>query len=481
MQSLKRWSLKTSLLSAIRYPLSALFLYAAFSLCSLSPATAHASDFSILPSIAASEEYTDNVFQTQTDKKTDFITHLTPGLAFQYRAPFWDWDLAYLLDYRYYARNSQGGQFSHNLNTKGNLRVIENFLFLDVNDTYQKVSLDVNRDTTASSTFVNQADQNILTVAPHIEFHPSANFLVKSGYHYTRESYMNASSVNNSLTPFNNEEHGAFIATAYELSPNTTITTNFACAHVDTGQSNNQVNTGQALSYNQLLPTLAIRYEYAAKSFISLEGGYSWFLYDHGHSESYPYWNAGITHSFDHIVVALNTLVKFNTDPLQGSTEEQDVSARLEKTMNRGSMGLFATYSEFRNNQQDLLDSRNYQIGANIKHELTEKVTGHIDLTGEKVNIKNNNNINYDITAPYQFYIGAGLAYTLVNNLTLALDYSYTTYRQSIGSSTNNTEINRVILGLSKSFGEVLKTKLTGDSDKGPATSDQRVQTTASD
>lgn len=332
--------------------------------------------------------------------------------------------------------------------------------------------MDVNRDTTAYSTFVNQADQNILTVAPHIEFHPGANFLVKSGYQYTSESYMNTSSVNNALSPVDQQEHGAFIATAYELSPKSTITTKFAYSHVDMGQGNTQVNTVQALSYQQLLPTIKIRYEYAEKSDISLEGGYSWFLFDKGDSKSNPYWNAALTHSFDHMVLSFNTNVTYNTDPLQGSTEQQNFTGKIDKTLSRGSIGLFATYSKLLNNQLDLLDSSNYQIGVTIKHELTTKMTGHLDLTGEKVNIKNSNNINYDITSPYQFFIGAGLGYTFVNNLTLALDYSYTTYRQSIGSSTNNTEINRVILGLTKSFGKVLEKHKTDDTDKGAGTSD---------
>jgi hypothetical protein len=415
-----------------------------FSLWSLLTATAHASDFSILPSIAVSEDYTDNIFQTQTDRKTDFITHLSPGLEFNYQAPFWDWDLAYLLDYRYYARKSQKNELSHNLDAKGKLRIIKNFLFLDITDTFKKVSLDVNRDTTTDSTFVNQADQNILTVAPYIEFRPGANFLVKSGYHYTRESYPNASSGNTTSSGIDREEHGAFISTALELNPKTTITTNFAYTHVVTGHD---------LSYQQLLPSLGTRYEYADKSFVSLEGGYSWFLYDNGPTTSNPYWNIGITHAFDHAVVSLNTSVTYNTDPLQASTEQQDVTARLEKTMSRGFLSLFATYSKLSDNQQDSLSSKKYGVGGNIKYEFTEKITGHLDLTGEKVDEKTNNNINYDITAPYRFFISAGVGYTLANNLTLTLDYSYTTYRESIGSSANSTDINRVILGLTKSFG----------------------------
>jgi len=187
--------------------------------------------------------------------------------------------------------------------------------------------------------------------------------------------------------------------------------------------------------------------------FVSLEGGYSWFLYDNGPTTSNPYWNIGITHAFDHAVVSLNTSVTYNTDPLQASTEQQDVTARLEKTMSRGFLSLFATYSKLSDNQQDSLSSKKYGVGGNIKYEFTEKITGHLDLTGEKVDEKTNNNINYDITAPYRFFISAGVGYTLANNLTLTLDYSYTTYRESIGSSANSTDINRVILGLTKSFG----------------------------
>jgi hypothetical protein len=414
-----------------------------FTLWSLVTATAQASDFSILPSIEVSEEYTDNIFQTQPDKKTDFITHLTPGLVFKYQAPFWDWELASSLDYRYYARNSQKGELSPNLETNGTLRVIENFLFLNITDTYKKISLDVNRDTTVDSTFVNQADQNILTVSPHIEFRPGANFLVKSGYHYTRESYLNASS-GNTTAGIDREEHGAFIATEHELTPKTTMTTNFAYTNL---------NAGQDLSYQQLLPSLTTRYEYADKSFISLEGGYSWFLYDNEPNTGRPYWNIGITHAFDHTVISLNTSVRYNTDPLQASTEQDDFTARLDRTMSRGILGFFATYSKLRNNQQDSLSSKKYGVGGNLKLELTEKIFGHLDLSGEKVDEKNNNNINNDITAPYRFYISTGVGYTLANNLTLTLDYSYTTYRESIGSSKNNTDINRVILGLTKSFG----------------------------
>jgi hypothetical protein len=398
----------------------------------------------LTPSIAVSEEYTDNVFGSQTNRRTDFITHVIPGIAMKYKAFFWDWELAYLLDYRYYARHSSGYDFDHDLNVKGNMRIIENFLFLDLNETYKRVSLDINRDTTADTNFVNQSDQNIVTVAPHIEFHPGANFLVKSGYHYTNESYSNSSQLNSpSSTGVDKEEHGAFITTSHELTQRSTFSTNFYYAHV---------STGQGLTYNQMYPTIGVNYEYSDKSFISLEGGYTWFLYANGPSTSGPYWNAGITHAFDHTTASFNTMVKYNTDPLRGSTEERDVIAKLDKKLDRGSFGVFASYTEVRDNQLSTLISRRYAIGGNITHDLTDKLTGHLNLTGEKINSKDNSNLNNDRTTPYRLNIATGVNYLMANDLTLSLDYSYTTYRKSIDSADNNTEINRVFLKVSKKF-----------------------------
>ena len=405
----------------------------------------------ITPSIAVSEEYTDNVFGTPSDKVTDFITHVTPGIALKYRAPFWDWDLTYLLDYRYFARNSENYDFDNDLNAKGNLRIIKDFLFLDLNETYKRISLDINRNTTLDTPYANQVDQNIVTVAPHIEFHPGANFLVKSGYHYTNETYTNASLLSTTTTPLpipissegvNYEEQGAFITTSHELTQRSTFTTNFYYTHVS--NSLDQI-------YNQYCPTLGVRYEYADKSFISLEGGYTWFLFENGSSRSAPYWNVEISHEFGYMTAKLDTLVKYNSDPLYGSTEERDFKGNLDKKLQRGSFGVSVNYTEIRDNQQDTLISKWLAIGGNIKHDLTEKLAGHLELSGEKV-IYDINNLNNDIITPYRFFIATGLSYLMANNLTLSLDYNYTTYRQSIDSAANNTEINKVFVGMKKVF-----------------------------
>ncbi|HTP66080.1 MAG TPA: TIGR03016 family PEP-CTERM system-associated outer membrane protein [Geobacteraceae bacterium] len=404
---------------------------------------ASADDKVFNPSIAASEEFIDNVYGTPNGRKADFITHLTPGLEIKYKAPFWDWDLAYLLDYVYFARHSMDYMLNHNINLTGNMRIIRDLLFLDLTDTYKKVSLDINRDTTVTSSFVNQADQNILLVAPHVELHPFPNMLLSSGYHYRKESYLNSTTTNATTYAIDKEEHGGFIKTVNELSSKSTFTSNLDYAYV---------STEVGMHYNHFIPSLGIRYGFADNCVMDVSVGYSFFLFEHGPNTTGPYWNAGISYGFDHLTASLNTLVSYNTDPLRGSTETRTYSGRLDKTLSRGSAGINAGYSDLRDNLSGQKLSERFFAGANLKHDLTAKLSGHLDLTGEKVNDYELNNLNSDRTTPYRLYAAVGINYEMADKLNLTLDYSYTTYLKSIWSGSNNTEINRVILGVKKTF-----------------------------
>lgn len=390
----------------------------------------------VTPSITISEEYTDNVFVTRDNQRGDFITRLLPGVAIKYGAPFWDWNIGYNLDYRYYARDSRNEDFTHNLAGKGNLRVLDNFLYLDVSDTYHRVSLDVNRDVTTESLFVNQSDQNILSLSPYIIFQPLANLSLKSGYQYTKATYSGSSAVDI-------EEHSAFLMTAHELTPKSTFFTNFAYTHDATSQD---------VAYSRFTPSAGIRYEYAEKSFVSLEGGYSWFRYDTGNSFNAPYWNAKVTHPFDFMTASLNAGVTYNSDPLRSSTEERRVAGRLDKPWQRGAIGLSASYSDVRNNETDTLGSRKYGIGGSGRYELTEKLIANLNLTAERFYYYDNAGRSTITGYPYRFFIGTGVSYAMANDLIATLDYNYTAYQFSIGSSANGTVVNRIIAGIRKAF-----------------------------
>ena len=393
-------------------------------------------NYLLKPSITVQEEYTDNVFETREDRRGEFITRALPGLDLKYKAPFWDWDISYTFDYRYYARESREDEITHSLDAKGNLRVIDNFLFVDFVDTYRRISLDVNRDRTSESLFLDQADQNLLTVKPYIVLRPRTNILIKTGYYYGNETYFDEP------TGIDKEEHGAFMAATGKVSPNMEVNSDFNYTYT---------TTSEGTDYDRYTPSLGFRWQYADKSFISLQGGYTWFFYDNGSSFSGPYWNGALTHTFDTVKASLNTLVTYNSDPVRSSTEERIYSGALEKTLRNGTMGLFTSYSELRDIEVDNLLSTRFGVGGNFKRNLTGKTVGHLEFNAEKIEDKDDGNIT-DITPPYRFRAAAGVGYALADKLTVSLDYAYITYRESVDSAENNIEINRVIAGVTKTF-----------------------------
>lgn len=282
---------------------------------------AMAAEFSIHPSITVSEEYTDNVFEFRDNKRTDYITRVLPGLALKWNAPFWDWDIAYNYDYSHYARNSRGDDDTHNLAAKGLIKIVDEFLLLDISDTYRRVSLNVTRDYTRDSNFVNQSDSNTFTASPYFIFHLSQQTLLKTGYRYTNVWYKDPNAVDK-------REHSGFMDATYEYSSKIFLNAGYMFTR------QNSINT-----YEKHAPYIGARYEYADKSFVFAQGGYTWFDFKNGFNSKNPYWSAGITHTFDTFSVNLNAGVQYPEDPLTGVTKETNYSLGLNKNLERGTVG----------------------------------------------------------------------------------------------------------------------------------------------
>ena len=390
----------------------------------------------INPSIAISEEFTDNVFESPVHKKSEFITQVSPGIAARYRASFWDWDLNYAFNYRHYAFGTQADEFTHSLMAKGNLRLIENLLFLDINDSYQRVSLNTLRDTTTESFFLNQTDQNILTLSPYFTFRPNAKMNVKAGYRYINTTYFGTSAA------IDTQEHGIFISTENELSQKMFFTTRMDYSYISASD-----NT----SYSRLTPTTGIKYEYSDKSFINLEGGYSW-LFNAGTISASPYWNASLSYNYNSITASVKTGVTYTADPLLGSSQQRSVSGNLEKSFERGLIGISAQYSDVQYDQLATQQGTKIEISGNGKYLLSENLFVNLSVTGDKFSGYNPNLTLLGLNYPYRLIVGSGITYTFPRMLVLSLNYTYVAYRNAIDSSTNGVDVNRINFGVNKTF-----------------------------
>src|SRR6516165_6658096 len=68
------------------------------------PVTVSANELKLTPSVAVQEEYNDNVFFSSTDKRSDFVTTLTPALDFSARGERGEGGLSGGINWRHYAR-----------------------------------------------------------------------------------------------------------------------------------------------------------------------------------------------------------------------------------------------------------------------------------------------------------------------------------------------------------------------------------------
>jgi len=401
---------------------------AATSLLLFACSRAEAADGGFIPTLTVSEEYTDNVFAS-TDRRTDFITRLMPGFAASYKAPLWDWNLGYTFDYRYYAQNSRSADTSNSLNANGLVRIIDEKLFLQLSDSYKQVSLDVTRDTTNDSLNGSQTDQNVGTVSPYLVLRPATNLVLKAGYRYINTWYKDPESISK-------QDHQGFIDIAYDLSPKTSVTTNYTF-------TNELPETGNSFYRHEVLA--GPRYEYADKSFIFAQGGVTATDYSDGTHVLDPSWKAGITHTIDTFVAAATAGTSYSDDPTGNSTFSTNYSASLTKNMVQGYVTLRGSYIKYADAETEQTTTKSYSAGINSSLEVLPDIKVNLGLTYENYH-------DVDI-ASYtdKYYVDSGIFWLAGKDLSLGLSYKFIDY-SSAETAADNYQINRVILEVKKTF-----------------------------
>lgn len=368
---------------------------------------AQGGEFQVQPSIAVSEEFTDNVYETKTGRTSDFISRAVPGFVLGYKAPTLSGDLSYLFDYRYYARNSHEVEIAHTLSATAKLTAVKNLLFLDVSDQYQRVSLDVTRDATKDSLFVDQSDQNVATISPYLELHPMERVMVKTGYKYVDTRYFSSAAVDK-------YSHIAFLNITYELSNRWSLTADYTFTREIADVDN----------YDQHQTLGGFRYEYADKSFLFAQAGYNSTIYDSGQSLYSIIWNAGFFHSFDTVTCTLNTGVKYDEDPQSNIMQESFVNGTIDKHINRGTLSFSAMYSEYVMPSTDTLQTRKYGATVRGQYEFVTDLNGSLGLTAEKYEQPGVGNYT-------RVQVESSLSYLLAKQLTVKASYVYTDYSSS--------------------------------------------------
>jgi len=144
-------------------------------------------------------EYHDNIFLDPVQEQEEMITLVAPELHWLLDTPELAADLAYRLEFRYYANDSSADQTA----IDEAQRLLANAtlfprrdLTIGILDEYSRVIIDERRPTSEANPFVNRADRNLLEVNPRYRMHPWRTLEAGFGYRYRNLTYANQDQAN---------------------------------------------------------------------------------------------------------------------------------------------------------------------------------------------------------------------------------------------------------------------------------------------
>jgi hypothetical protein len=402
--------------------------------------------FKVDPSLILSEEYNDNVFlRGQGNERIyAYITRIAPSLTAKYTTSFWDWDVIYTYDYYYYfykTHQYKQEDQTHTLNLRNKTEVLKDLFFIELRDTYNRVSQSAAVDYTQQSPTANQVDQNIFLVNPYLVLRPSLSSRIIPGYIFQTTRYYNTS-VDTNAANVNHQTNMYYGDAGMDLSTRLTVTAG--------ARYTQDKNTD--LSYNALEAYAGPRYTYAENAYVYARGGKIWFDFAHDlyPRQDYWFWDAGLNHRVSTLTFNLNTRRSIVQDPIRAVTMEDQYTASISYTQPRSVLTLGAGWNEYRDAVLDERISKTQQIQASLLYRLSPTFTSTVGTSVQNVEdyIKPD---GLTVLAPTIYVTRILLStfrldYLLSDKATLSFEYRYTNTHSHAKESGNNYFNNRYIV-----------------------------------
>ncbi len=271
---------------------------------------ADSAEVTFKPSIVLSEEYDDNIFLTDDNRKGDYITRILPSFHIDYKTPFWDLNSDYTLNWRYYA-NMKQGKDSHNLNLKSQVRIVRELLYLDMSDIYSSVVLNPRQPSTDVNLDINRSDSNNAIVSPYVKYQINPMSSLTTGYRYTNIWYRKGDAVNR-------QTHTGFATVEYLYSRR--LKTSLSAEYTYDRPENNPLDKPNNRT------TVSVRAIYALNQRTDIDGsfGYRWIHFSDGRRENMPVYSALLTYRFHETGrIELTANSSFTPSPELGTLESR--------------------------------------------------------------------------------------------------------------------------------------------------------------
>lgn len=423
----RNYKCSSSLSSRLLFFLLAIIMNLAFNF--IQSSVAYTAEFKISPFVSISEEFTDNVHESLTDKQSDFILRWQPGVSLACLAPRFNFDVGYNIDYRDYSRNTINDNITHNAKLIGSLTIIENLFFVDLADTYQLIPLDIRRNTQDESLERDQEEQNLAQVMAYFLLHPGNTISFKIGYRFNDIRYFGSEGIDKS-------ENGLFSDVIYELAPKYSLLGGYSYAIIETYFNDiqrHEVNAGFRLTYD-------------TKSFLEARGGIINQKFEHETNVTDPFWLILINHETAFATVVAESAVKSTEDPLRDSIREVRHSARLVRNLQRGIISFGGSYSDYYQTSTRKRDRRKAGIAGKINYDLYDRMSATISGSIDRNSTESLSEYQYRVM------INPGIALKLNYDITLVATYTYVSHLHSLRNSVDATNIQRAIVEIKKVF-----------------------------
>ncbi|MFA5074097.1 MAG: TIGR03016 family PEP-CTERM system-associated outer membrane protein [Nitrospirota bacterium] len=404
-------------------------------LCGFPPA--QGMDFTLKPSLEVREEYNDNIY-LEPNKTGGLITYISPGISLGYNTSFLDLNADYFFGYYYYGKQEMQDDIAHTLHARALARVIKNIFFVELRDDYVRVSQLLAVDYSRQSGFVNQVDQNTVTVNPFLQLKTSATSTTRIGYLLQDTHYKDGAGVNR-------VDLVAYGDASIDLSSRLTFTTG-----VRYTRDQNSLE-----DYNQFEVFAGPSYAYKPDSRIYGLAGETRF--DFARSEAIrswtPFWIAGINHRlFSTIGVSFESRRFFVQDPEHAVTSEDIMTATITGAFQRSTLSISGSIADFTDVQTNNEYAASTLVLGSYLHKVTSLTNGILSASFQEVEDKGRvyfDGVRFGMTRI--FTAGLRIDYKVTPKATLSGEYAYAD-SWSAGILRNNYVNNRSMITFRKVF-----------------------------
>lgn len=155
-------------------------------LCSAAPifTPVMAGEWHAKPSLEVAETYTDNVDLTPTNRKSDFITRISPGISLTGKSARVNLNVDYVANYLIFARDNENTDLRHNLNAGLNTELVRDWLYLDGRASINQQFLDRGGALSSNDANVTDNRQTVQTysISPRIRHSLGSFANLNAGY-----------------------------------------------------------------------------------------------------------------------------------------------------------------------------------------------------------------------------------------------------------------------------------------------------------